>query len=144
MILYAKLCCRLNNQLLINKWNSTAEIPTVAFKTSVRVFLLIVIEETAKIGLQCSPFFSLLSSKRKVRLMRSPICLSVCSPLITFEPIGRYLWNSVGRSCHWRWPRRRTFYSRTFNHSKMVDVQTSEMDATLAPVNVRTWNFVHW
>jgi hypothetical protein len=35
--------------------------------------------------------FSLLSSKRKVRLMRSSVCLSVCmSPLITFEPIGRF------------------------------------------------------
>jgi hypothetical protein len=53
-------------------------------------------------------FFSLISSKRKVKLMRSPICLSV-SFLITFEPTGRFLWNSVGRSCHWRWPRRRTF-----------------------------------
>jgi hypothetical protein len=44
--------------------------------------------------------------------MRSPVCLSVrlsVSPLITFEQIGRFLWNSVGRSCHWRWPRRHTF-----------------------------------
>jgi hypothetical protein len=31
------------------------------------------------------------------------VCLSV-SPLITFEPVGRFLWNSVGRSCHSRWP----------------------------------------
>jgi hypothetical protein len=38
-----------------------------------------------------------------------PVCLSMCPPLITFEPIGRFLWNLVGRSCHWRWPRRRTF-----------------------------------
>jgi hypothetical protein len=81
-----------------------------------------------------SPVFSLLSLKRKVRLMRSPVCLSVCLSLsvcvsvclsvcphlITFEPIGRFLWNSVGRSCHWRWPRRRTFESRIFNHSKMT------------------------
>jgi hypothetical protein len=36
--------------------------------------------------------FSLLSLKRKVRLMRSPVCLSVCvSPLITSEPIGGFL-----------------------------------------------------
>jgi hypothetical protein len=34
--------------------------------------------------------FSLLSLKRKLRLMRSPACLSVCPPLITFEPIGRF------------------------------------------------------
>jgi hypothetical protein len=45
-----------------------------------------------------------------VRLTRTPACLSVCvSPVITFEPIGRFLWNSVERSCHWRWPRSRTF-----------------------------------
>jgi hypothetical protein len=38
------------------------------------------------------------------------VCPPVCvSPLITSEPIGRFLWNSVGRSCHWRRPRRRTF-----------------------------------
>jgi hypothetical protein len=62
------------------------------------------------------PIFSLLSLKRKVRLMRSPVCLFVClsaclcvSPLITIEPIGRLLWNSVGKSCHWRWPWSRTF-----------------------------------
>jgi hypothetical protein len=61
------------------------------------------------------------------------------SPLITFEPIGRFLWNSGGRSCHWRWPRR-----RTFNHSKMAVVQTSEGDSKLAPVNVGSWNFVYW
>jgi hypothetical protein len=78
--------------------------------------------------------------KRKVGLMRSPVCLSVCvSPLITFEPIGRSLWNSVERSCHWRWPRR-----RTFNHSKIADVQTSEVDAKLAPVNMGPWNLVYW
>jgi hypothetical protein len=29
------------------------------------------------------------------------VCPSVCFPLITFEQIGRFLWNSVGRSCHW-------------------------------------------
>jgi hypothetical protein len=29
------------------------------------------------------------------------------------------------------------FLSRTFNHFKMADVQTSEVDAKLAPVNVR-------
>jgi hypothetical protein len=35
--------------------------------------------------------------------------LSVSLPLITFEPSDRFLWNSVGRSCHWRWPRRHTY-----------------------------------
>jgi hypothetical protein len=48
------------------------------------------------------------SLERKVRLIRLPFCLSVhlsvYSPLITFEPVSRFLWNSVGSSCHWRWP----------------------------------------
>jgi hypothetical protein len=34
--------------------------------------------------------FSLLFLKRKVRLMRSPVHLSVPPPLITFEPIIRF------------------------------------------------------
>jgi hypothetical protein len=72
------------------------------------------------------------------------VCLSVPPSLITFEPIGRFLWNSVRRSCHWRWPRCRTFQPRTFNHSKMADVQTSEVNAKLASVNVGPWNFVYW
>jgi hypothetical protein len=33
---------------------------------------------------------------------------------------------------------RHTFKFRTFNHSKMADVQTSEVDAKLASVNVGT------
>jgi hypothetical protein len=44
--------------------------------------------------------------------------------------------NSVERSRHWRWPRRHKSYSCSFNHSKMVDVQTTEVDAKLSPVNV--------
>jgi hypothetical protein len=37
------------------------------------------------------------------------LSLSVCvSPQITFEPISRVLWNSVGRLCRWRWSRRQT------------------------------------
>jgi hypothetical protein len=57
-------------------------------------------------------FLAYFPQKRKVRLMRSPACLSVCvppPPQITFEPISRFLWNSVGRSRHWRWLRRQTF-----------------------------------
>jgi hypothetical protein len=46
-------------------------------------------------------------------ITRLSVCPSVCMcvppPLITFEPVGRFLWNSVGRSCHWRWPRRHTY-----------------------------------
>jgi hypothetical protein len=51
---------------------------------------------------------SLLSIKRKVSLTRSRFCPPVCVPLTTFEPVSS-LWNLTRRSCHWRWPRRRTF-----------------------------------
>jgi hypothetical protein len=60
------------------------------------------------------PVISLLSLKGKWGFRdHQSVCLSVClpvcvSPLITFEPVCRFLWNSVGRSCHWRWPRRLT------------------------------------
>jgi hypothetical protein len=30
----------------------------------------------------------------------------------------------------------------SFNHSKMADVETSQMDTKLAPVNVETWNYI--
>jgi hypothetical protein len=33
-------------------------------------------------------FFSLLS-KNESKLIKSPVCLSLCSPLITFEWLGR-------------------------------------------------------
>jgi hypothetical protein len=39
------------------------------------------------------------------------VCLSVCPPLITFEPIGGCSWNLVGRCCHSRWPRRHVFFN---------------------------------
>jgi hypothetical protein len=43
--------------------------------------------------------FSLLSEKRKWGLWdRQSGCVS---PLITFEPIGRFLWNLIERSCRW-------------------------------------------
>jgi hypothetical protein len=55
--------------------------------------------------------FSLLS-KNESRPIKSPACLCVCvsvsvctPPLITFEPIGGFSWNLVGRWYHWRWPR---------------------------------------
>jgi hypothetical protein len=57
---------------------------------------------------------SLLSFiKEKYRLMATPSCLCV-SPLLTFETVGRFFLNSVGRSC---------------NHSKMADIQSFEVDA---------------
>jgi hypothetical protein len=43
--------------------------------------------------------------KMKVGLSNhQPVCLYVCPPLITFEPIGGCSWNLVGRCCHSRWP----------------------------------------
>jgi hypothetical protein len=59
--------------------------------------------------------------------------------LITFVPEGRFLWNSSNGSCHGRGPRRHTLISRSFNHSKMADVQTSEVHAELTPINVGPW-----
>jgi hypothetical protein len=44
--------------------------------------------------------FSLLALKRKVRLMRSSCCFSVCPPQITFKPLSRLSWNRAGRSWH--------------------------------------------
>jgi hypothetical protein len=52
---------------------------------------------------KCVRIISRLSWKRKVSLMRSPLCVSV-SPLTHFEPFSWALWHSVGRSYHWRWP----------------------------------------
>jgi hypothetical protein len=34
------------------------------------------------------------------------------------------------------------FWSNSFNHSKISDIQTSQVDAKLAPVNLRPLNFV--
>jgi hypothetical protein len=56
----------------------------------------------------CFSFFSLLS-KNETGLIKSPACLSVCPPLITFEPIGGFSWNLVGTYCQSRWPRRHIF-----------------------------------
>jgi hypothetical protein len=65
----------------------------------------------------------------------------LCDPLMTFETITKSLWNSVGTSCHLRWSWRHNFWSRSFNHSKMSDVPTSEVDAKFEPLNVVPWNF---
>jgi hypothetical protein len=57
--------------------------------------------------LGCNMIMSLLSLKGKWGLWdHQSVCLS---PLITFEPVGRFLRNSAVRSCHWRWPRCHTF-----------------------------------
>jgi hypothetical protein len=58
------------------------------------------------------PFLAYFPYKGKWGLWdHQSVCLSACvpPPPNNFEPIGRFLWNSVRRSCHWRWPRRRTF-----------------------------------
>jgi hypothetical protein len=64
-----------------------------------------------------------------------PVCLG--TPLITFEPICRILWNSVETSCHWRWPWRHIFQYHSLNCSKMADVETSETDENF---NRSTWD----
>jgi hypothetical protein len=50
-------------------------------------------KETISRGSFFIAVINILSLKRNVRLMRLPVCLSVClcPPLITFEPIGRFL-----------------------------------------------------
>jgi hypothetical protein len=37
------------------------------------------------------------------------VCVSVCPPLITFEPMSGLSWNLVGEWRHWRWPRSHIF-----------------------------------
>jgi hypothetical protein len=83
--------------------------------------------------------------------VRSTFHLSICvrpslcrlmSPLITFKSIIRILWNLVKRSCHWRWPQRYSFWSRSINHSKMAEVQTCEVGVKFASGNVGPWYFV--
>jgi hypothetical protein len=63
-------------------------------------------------------------------------CPSMC-PRMLFEPNGRFLWNSVGRSCLCRGHRLRTCQPCSFNHSKM-HFQTSEVGAKLA--HKPTWH----
>jgi hypothetical protein len=50
------------------------------------------------IGKQIFLLFS-LASKNESRLIKSPVCLcvSVCHPLITFEPLGRLSFYFLGR-----------------------------------------------
>lgn len=62
------------------------------------------------------PLFCFWTSflKKKVRVMRSPFCLSICSPcvclpLATVEPISIILENLGGKSCHLMWPRSHPF-----------------------------------
>jgi hypothetical protein len=62
-------------------------------------------------------------------------------PLI--EPVSTVLWSSVGKS--WRKMTSKPYFLiPSFSHSKMVDVQTSELDTKLAPVSVGLWYFVWW
>jgi hypothetical protein len=70
--------------------------------------------------------FSLLS-RNESGLMKLPACLCVCVcvfPLITFEQIGGFSWNFVGRCCHSRWLRFHNFQSHIFNHFKVVEVRS--------------------
>jgi hypothetical protein len=96
--------------------------------------------------------FSLLSLKRKVRLMRSPVCvcLSVClslsvSSLITFEPVGRFLWNSVGRSHAIEGDLDAVHFNPVPSTiPKWWTFKLLRWIQNLQPVNVGLWNFVYW
>jgi hypothetical protein len=90
--------------------------------------------------------------------MRSPSCLPalpffclsfclssrLCFHPRTFETIARYLWNWVARLCHGKWLWFHNTQSRSFNHSNMADVQTSDRDAKFEPDNVVPCSFVCW
>jgi hypothetical protein len=79
-------------------------------------------------------FFSLFSKKWKwayeitslsvcMSLSVCPsVCLSVCTPQITFEAIVGYSWNLIGKCCHSRWPRCSNLKSHIFNHIKMFNI----------------------
>jgi hypothetical protein len=83
------------------------------------------------------PVFSLLPFRMgKSRLMILPSYL--CS-LVTFEPIGRFLWNSMEMPCHWRWPRCYSLSPLVSTILKMADDRSSEVDAKLAPVSLGLW-----
>jgi hypothetical protein len=84
--------------------------------------------------------FSLLS-KYKSRLIKSPVCLSVCLPLITSEPLGRSSWYLVGRWRHSRGPRCNNFQSHSFHHFKMVGVKISNLQP--CPAIILDWKSRH-
>jgi hypothetical protein len=70
------------------------------------------------------------------------------NPLITSESIGGFGWNLVWRWWHWSWSRLHTIYCRNCNHSKMAEVETSEVGVTFEPIFGFGWYFVwrwwHW
>jgi hypothetical protein len=69
--------------------------------------------------------------------------LSVCSALITFEPVGRISWNTEEKLCHWSLHLRHIFHPVALNIQN-DSVRTSEVDSKLETINVRPWNFVCW
>jgi hypothetical protein len=83
-----------------------------------------------------SVFFSILSfiNERQACYITS-LSVRLCFPLITREQFGRFSWILAGRLCRWRWPRQHNFKSHNFNHFKMADVQTSDVDTKPALVS---------
>jgi hypothetical protein len=67
--------------------------------------------------------------------------MSVCASSNNNFWISRWIF-IIFNTEHWRWPRPYTFKSRSFNHFKMADAETSEVGVKLEPVNVKPWNFV--
>jgi hypothetical protein len=69
--------------------------------------------------------------------------LSVCvSPNTSWTSL--YMFTLSTSSCHWKWPRRHTSWSCSFNHHKMADAQTSQAEAKVASVNSGSWHSVCW
>jgi hypothetical protein len=80
----------------------------------------------------CTPYdFSVLSFLREEsRLMRSPSCLCVCP-----ESTDTFFKIQYGRHTIEGNLEAIIFNAVVCNHSKMADVQTTKVDAKLAPIN---------
>jgi hypothetical protein len=91
--------------------------------------------------------------KNESRLIKSPACLSVCPPLISFEPTVGFSLNLVCRWCHWRWCRCYIFnlvvsaIPKWQKFKLLRWVQRNPL-ITFKPIGGFGWNFVwtlcHW
>jgi hypothetical protein len=82
-----------------------------------------------------SQHFSLISLKRKLKLMRSPLCPSVRPSLCFPYKVSNQI--DFSRDVRpLKVSRRHNFSCRSCNHHKMADVKTSGVDAKLSSVNV--------
>jgi hypothetical protein len=107
---------------------STFFLPFLMFLSNLSLSLFLIIYSALSL---CLIFLAHYHLKGKVKLVRLPCCLS---PLINCEPICSFMKFSSEVM-----PRRYNFQCHKLNHSIMADVQTSEVVAKLAPVNMGSW-----